>query len=278
VTDGRNQPLANARTRLVGNRTGFIAEAVIAVVRALAATREFGARISGRVASVITPLGWTYAALVPVSFVFGYVLGWVELVVFAWAGLVLIIVAGIYLIGRAALQIELTVTHSRVTVGDRAICEVVITNPGRRRVLGTTVEIPVGNGIAAVTMPSLKGGSTFVHEFAVPTGRRGIVGIGPVRTVRADPIGLVRRELIWTATSGISREARPGICRTAMFHFMPFANTCPGMSVVTSTGNPQRRRAPTWCGSSRRPAAVTSSLRKASREAITRMTRSSNSR
>jgi uncharacterized protein (DUF58 family) len=199
VTDERNQPLANARTRLVGNRTGLLAEAVIAVVRALAATREFGARISGRVASVITPLGWSFAALVPVSFVLGYLLGWVELVVFAWAGLVLIIVAGIYLVGRAALQIELTVTHSRVTVGDRAICEVVITNPGRRRVLGTTVEIPVGNGIAAVTMPSLKGGSTFVHEFAVPTGRRGIVAIGPVRTVRADPIGLVRRELIWTA-------------------------------------------------------------------------------
>ena len=32
----------------------------------------------------------------------------------------------------------------------------------------------------------------------VPTVRRGVIPVGPVRTVRADPIGLVRRELIWT--------------------------------------------------------------------------------
>jgi uncharacterized protein (DUF58 family) len=31
----------------------------------------------------------------------------------------------------------------------------------------------------------------------VPTQRRGVVPIGPVRTVRADPIGLLRREVVW---------------------------------------------------------------------------------
>jgi uncharacterized protein (DUF58 family) len=31
----------------------------------------------------------------------------------------------------------------------------------------------------------------------VPTTRRGVIPIGPVRTVRADPIGLVRKEFVW---------------------------------------------------------------------------------
>src|SRR5680860_967840 len=37
----------------------------------------------------------------------------------------------------------------------------------------------------------------FSHDFVVPTGRRGLVPVGPVRTVRADPVGLVHKELIW---------------------------------------------------------------------------------
>ncbi len=38
------------------------------------------------------------------------------------------------------------------------------------------------------------------HEdvFAVPTSRRGVVVVGPVRSVRGDPWGLVRRRLEWT--------------------------------------------------------------------------------
>jgi uncharacterized protein (DUF58 family) len=88
--------------------------------------------------------------------------------------------------------------HSRVLVGEPASGSVAIANPKRRRILGVTVEVPVGSALAAVTMPSLARGAVFEHEFAVPTGRRGVVQIGPVRTVRADPIGLVRRELIWT--------------------------------------------------------------------------------
>ncbi len=39
-----------------------------------------------------------------------------------------------------------------------------------------------------------------MHEqtFPVPTARRGVLEIGPARTVRADPVGLVRREVVWT--------------------------------------------------------------------------------
>jgi len=71
-------------------------------------------------------------------------------------------------------------------------------NPGRRRVLGTKVEVPVGGGLAELALPSLRSGERVTREFAVPTARRGLVPVGPVRTIRGDPIGLVRRELLWT--------------------------------------------------------------------------------
>jgi len=61
----------------------------------------------------------------------------------------------------------------------------------------------VGDGLAAVTMPSLRRGARFSHEFAIPTARRGIVTVGPVRTIRADPIGLVRREVVWTEATEV---------------------------------------------------------------------------
>jgi uncharacterized protein (DUF58 family) len=190
--------LTNARTRIVGNRTGFLADAIITLVRLFRAIGEVLSAWFRRVSSVVTPLGWSMLLLVPAAFVFGYGLGWVELVAVAFAGTVLILIAAAYLVGRNAFAIDLTVAHSRVVVGDRAIGLITVTNPTRRRLIGVKVEVPVGRGLAEIAMPGLSRGAAFRHEFLVPTSHRGVLAIGPVRTVRADPVGLVRRELVWT--------------------------------------------------------------------------------
>jgi uncharacterized protein (DUF58 family) len=39
--------------------------------------------------------------------------------------------------------------------------------------------------------------------FIVPTLRRGIIQIGPLRTVRGDPFGLMRREVVWESTADL---------------------------------------------------------------------------
>jgi uncharacterized protein (DUF58 family) len=193
--------LTNARTRIVGSRTGVLADAVVGIVRIFATARAGIARVARRIGAVVTPLGWVIGIAMPLAFVFGYLFDWIELVAFAWATLLLILIAGVYLIGRNPLAIELRVVHSRVVVGDPASGEVVVTNPRPRRVLGASIEVPVGEALAAVTMPSLRRDGRFVHEFPIPTERRGIVAVGPVRTIRADPIGLVRRELVWTRST-----------------------------------------------------------------------------
>jgi uncharacterized protein (DUF58 family) len=193
--------LANARTRIVGDRTGFLADSIIFLVRFSRAIGRVFARWLGRISSVVTPLGWAMLAIVPAAFLLGYLLGWVELVAVAWAGTVLIIVAAIYLVGRNAFTIQLSVPHSRVVVGERATGVITVQNPTRRHLIGVKVEVPIGRGLAEIAMPGLSRGATFGHEFLVPTARRGVLSIGPVRTVRADPVGLVRRELVWTEST-----------------------------------------------------------------------------
>jgi uncharacterized protein (DUF58 family) len=86
---------------------------------------------------------------------------------------------------------------SRVVVGDRAPGLVAVHNPGRRRLPGVSVEVRVGEGLAEFAMPSLAHGNSFDDVFLVPTRRRGVITIGPVRTVRGDPVGLFRSERVW---------------------------------------------------------------------------------
>lgn len=192
--------LTNTRTRLVGARTGALADAIVLLVRIAAIVGGHVARAFRRVAAVVTPLGWVMLGVIPVAFIVGYRLGWIELVVVGWAGLVLVAVAAVYLIGRAPFRVELSLLHRRVVVAEPARGIVDVVNPSGRRVLGVKIEIPVGQGLAELAMPSLRRGGAFMHDFAVPTLKRGIVPVGPVRTVRADPVGLVRRELVWTDT------------------------------------------------------------------------------
>lgn len=194
------QGLTNARTRIVGDRTGFLADAIIAIVRVASSVGALFARVFGRVAAVVTPLGWALLAIVPLALLVGYRVGWLELIVVGYALLAIIVIAVVYLIGRSSTAIQLRVAHSRVVVGERAVGELIVTNPRRRRTFGTTVEIPVGPGLAEAAIPSIPREGRYVHEFVIPTLRRGIVPVGPVRTVRADPIGIVRRELVWTST------------------------------------------------------------------------------
>jgi uncharacterized protein (DUF58 family) len=193
--------LTNARTRIVGNRTGFLADLVVAIVRALRAVRRVLRRFATRAADVVTPLGWTMVFLVPLGFVFGYGFGLLELIVAAWAGMGLLVVAVVYLVGRTALRIDLALPQSRTVVGEPVMGELVITNPGRLRALGITLEIPVGDALAEIAVPAIGPHAASEQQFTVPAARRGVITVGPVRTVRADPLGLVRREHIWTAAS-----------------------------------------------------------------------------
>src|SRR5690606_27163387 len=83
--------LTNSRTRIVGYRQGFLADAVVTLVRFSRTAGSRLARWAARVTAVVTPLGWAMLIIAPVGLVVGYRLGWIELAAIGYASAVLII-------------------------------------------------------------------------------------------------------------------------------------------------------------------------------------------
>jgi uncharacterized protein (DUF58 family) len=191
--------LTNVRTRLVGDREDVAADAVVGLVRAWRSVGRLVRRIRDEVSSVVTGLGWTVLLLTLVAFVAGYRFGLREVVVVGWAGAVLVLIAAVALLGRSRLVISMSLPQSRVVVGESAAVTITATNPARLPSVATTVELPVGTGLVDVVVPAVAPRGTHEQRVPVPTTRRGVLDVGPVTGVRADPVGLVRRELVWTA-------------------------------------------------------------------------------
>jgi uncharacterized protein (DUF58 family) len=175
-----------------------LADTVVALVRAARAIGRAFAQLGRRLGGVVTPLGWVVIAAIPVALASGYLLGWLELVAVGWGALVLSLVAVLFLLGRAPYRMTLTLPHRRAVVGEAARGLLTVENESGRRLLGAVVEVPVGSSIVEHALPGLRRGVSHSDDFAIPTQRRGVIAVGPVRTVRGDPLGLVRRELSWT--------------------------------------------------------------------------------
>ena len=156
-------------------------------------TRMLGAV---KVLGAVTPLGWSVAGCAAVMLGAGYGLGWAELTAIGWAAAVLVLGALAHLFGQSAHDITLRVPVDRVVVGERVPGQVDVYNPTGRRLAAVTVQVPVGAGLAEFPMPSLAPRTGLDEVFVVPAERRGIIPIGPVHTVRQDPVGLVRLETV----------------------------------------------------------------------------------
>lgn len=189
--------LTNARTRLVGSRDGALADAIVAAVRL---GRSVGAMVAAawvRLTSIVTPIGLATFLLMVAAFIAGYVLGWEEAVVFAWALAAALAIAAVWVVGHPSYDVRLSMPVGHVVVGEKAPGDIVVYNRGRTRSAGARIEMPVGLGVAEFALPSLARDRSFQDVFLVPTARRGVIPVGPLRTVRGDPLGLLRREINW---------------------------------------------------------------------------------
>lgn len=146
----------------------------------------------------ISPLGWGTAVVAVLGLVVGRWLGWLETAAIGAACAAVLVVALLMTLGRSRFAVTLDLADRRVRVGERAVGRVEVRNLGRRRSLPARVELPVGTAVAELAVPGLGPGASHDELFAVPTARRAVVVVGPVRSVRGDPFGLVRRSVRWT--------------------------------------------------------------------------------
>ncbi|HRV66091.1 DUF58 domain-containing protein [Nostocoides australiense] len=131
------------------------------------------------------------------ALVLGYRQGWVELKVIGIAALLTLLLALAWTLGRASYDATISLDRERVTPGDTAYGSVTVRNRAGRMVLPARMELPVGGGVAAFDLPALSPDASDEVLFSVPTTRRCVIEIGPVRSVRGDPIGLLRRTRDW---------------------------------------------------------------------------------
>ncbi|MFT4261763.1 MAG: DUF58 domain-containing protein, partial [Nocardioides sp.] len=171
------------------------ADAVVLAGRARLDTRTAGLQRRWRAGTaVVTGAAWLLALAAMLAAVGGFTLGWTELVVGALFLALLLLIALPFVLGAHQLTSVLDLSRDRVVVGERAHGALVLTNASGRRILPSVVDLPVGHGRASFELPSLAAGAQHEELFAIPTARRAVLPVGPVTSVRADPLSLLRRE------------------------------------------------------------------------------------
>ena len=112
------------------------------------------------------------------------------------AGCLLVLAVGVpFVVGRLALEVERTLEPDRVTVGDRAVAVMRVTNPRRTPIASRTIEEHVGGRPLRLDIPPLGAGRSTDAVYTLPTARRGVVQVGPALIVKTDLLHLMRREI-----------------------------------------------------------------------------------
>ena len=153
------------------------------------------------VLDTVTVLGRTVLALSVVAWLVGWWLGWDEYMIVA-AGCVVAGAAAVLLtLGRSSLTVRLDLEPPRLVVGEQAVGRILVTNGSTRILLPVRIEAVVGEGVVRVDLPALAADASFEQVFVIPTVRRSVIPVGPVSSVRGDPLGLARRVVTLTGTT-----------------------------------------------------------------------------
>lgn len=186
---GKDRTLA-ARKAL---RHGWLAVAD-STRRATGTVRDWCAPVT----QAFSGFGFAVLVMAVAAWVAGLLFSWVEVLIGAIVLTVTLVAATVFVLGRFRYTVVLDLAQRRVTVGDRAVGRLDVRNESNRPALPSVMELPVGTGTAAFPVPRLRGGGSHEEIFTIPTRRRSVISVGPVKSVRADPLGLLRREVTWT--------------------------------------------------------------------------------
>jgi uncharacterized protein (DUF58 family) len=125
-----------------------------------------------------------------------YGLGYPELAILG-VGCLLAVLAGLaWAWPGARLRVRREIVPARVSRGEAAVAVVTATNAGRWRCPGLRAEEACGDRVVAVPVPPLPPRGARRVSYLLPTERRGRIGVGPLRVVRGDPLGMARRVVV----------------------------------------------------------------------------------
>lgn len=192
---GDLSPLMKARLTLIAWQKSF-AEARSLAARFMRATPVLRLLLS--LLEGITTFGWSVLSIGVAALLLGRHFVWTELHVLGVIGVGVVLLSLLASMGRSGYDIELQLERTRVSVGEDALGEVIITNPTKRPLPTTTIELPVGAGAASFTTGRIPVAGEHRESFSIAAARRGVVTVGPATSVRGDALGLIRRTYTWS--------------------------------------------------------------------------------
>ncbi|HEY5223118.1 MAG TPA: DUF58 domain-containing protein [Microbacteriaceae bacterium] len=151
-----------------------------------------------RTLGIITSFGWVLVCTAAVAALVAAAAGWRELTVVAIACASVVLVAVAFTLGRSAYGVQLDLAGNRVVVGSPASGHVMVRNTATKALLPARIELPVGASHAVFHLPRMARGAEHEELFTIPTSRRAVLTVGPVRSVRGDALGILRRVVRWT--------------------------------------------------------------------------------
>lgn len=140
---------------------------------------------------MLTRNGWAVAVLTLLCLATGLWLDYVELAAIGMGLLACFALATVWLLVRPSLQVEREILPPRVAEQEGAVGVITITNTSSRRSPSLLAEEHVGDRTVAVSLRALPAGGSHRTSYPLPTGRRGVLPIGPLAVSHADPLGLV---------------------------------------------------------------------------------------
>ncbi|MEV6350739.1 DUF58 domain-containing protein [Actinoplanes sp. NPDC051851] len=121
----------------------------------------------------------------------GFVYGYPDLALLGAAALIATVCAVAFALWRPRLGVTRVAEPDRVGRGEPARMTLTVRNTSRLRAASLVAVDRCGRDTVPVPLLRLRPGNDTTVAYPVPTTRRGIIPIGPLRVVRGDPLGLV---------------------------------------------------------------------------------------
>ena len=148
-------------------------------------------------ADLVTPTGWALVFFVAVSLILAATLRWVEALACALAGVIALVLAATRVAWKPPHLVSIRVPNERIVAGQTAVGELVVRNERARPVRAGIIELPIGTGTGEFVVPPLGAHATWDEMFLISSRHRGLINVGPARSVRSDALGLLRRVRSW---------------------------------------------------------------------------------
>jgi hypothetical protein len=133
----------------------------------------------------------------------GFKFGYPDLALLGAAAAIAVACAVLFALWRPRLGVERVADPDRVARGEPATMTLTVHNTSRVRAANLVATDRCGPDAVPVPLLRLRPGRDTTARYPVPTSRRGVVAVGPLRVTRGDPLALITLARTYGGTASV---------------------------------------------------------------------------